>query len=124
MPSQTNEAALEACIERALTGGVTLAAKDGVLQEPESDYGGNGWKRGKPSDFNAEFAVDEAILWQFLESTQAKELEKLHHKPDWKRPSGSWLDKLESQNQTQQTLRRTLIAHAVTGKIAIPAATA
>lgn len=85
MPSQTNEAALEACIERALTGGVSVPAKDGVLQEPESDYGGNGWRRGKPSDFNAEFAVDEAMLWQFLESTQAKELEKLHHKPDWKR---------------------------------------
>jgi hypothetical protein len=34
------------------------------------------------------------------------------------------LDKLESQIQTLQTLRSTLIAHAVTGKIAIPAATA
>jgi type I restriction enzyme S subunit len=31
---------------------------------------------------------------------------------------------LESQIQTLQTLRSTLIAHAVTGKIAIPAATA
>jgi restriction endonuclease S subunit len=30
----------------------------------------------------------------------------------------------ESQIQTLQTLRSTLIAHAVTGKIAIPAATA
>ena len=116
MPSQTNEAALEACIERALTGGVTVAVKDAVLQEPTPDYGGNGWKRGKPGDFNAEFAVDEAMLWQFLESTQGKELEKLHHKPDWKRPSRSWLEKLESQIQT---LRSTLIAHAVTGKIRV-----
>ena len=71
-PSQTTEAALEACIERALTGGVTVAAKEAVLQEPTADYGGYGWKRGKPGDFNAEFAVDEAMLWQFLESTQAK----------------------------------------------------
>jgi len=85
MPSQTNEAALEACIERSLTGGVTVTVKEAVLQEPTPDYGGNGWKRGRPGDFNAEFAVDEAMLWQFLESTQAKELEKLHHKPDWKR---------------------------------------
>jgi type I restriction enzyme R subunit len=85
MPSQTTEAALEACIERALTGGVTVSVKEAVLQEPTPDYGGNGWKRGKPGDFNAEFAVDEAMLWQFLESTQAKELAKLHHKPDWKR---------------------------------------
>ncbi len=124
MPSQTTEAALEACIERALTGGVTVTAKEAVLQEPTPDYGGNGWKRGKPGDFNAEFAVDEAMLWQFLESTQAKELAKLHHKPNWKRPARSWFEKLESQIQTLQTLRSTLIAHAVTGKIAIPAATA
>jgi hypothetical protein len=41
-------------------------------QEPTPDYSGNGWKGGKPGDFNAEFAVDEAMLWQFLESTQAK----------------------------------------------------
>lgn len=66
MPSQTTEAALEACIGRALTGGVTVTAKEAVLQEPTHDYGGNGWKLGKPSDFDAEFAVDEAMLWQFL----------------------------------------------------------
>jgi|GEM_PF-2212697 len=54
-----------------MTGGVTVAVKEAVLQEPTPDYGGNGWKRGKPEDFNAEFAVDEAMLWQFLESTQA-----------------------------------------------------
>ncbi len=85
MSSQTNEAALEACIERALSGGVSMAVKDGVLQEPTPDIGGNGWKRGKPSDYNAEFALDEAMFWGFLEATQAKELAKLHHKPDWKR---------------------------------------
>ena len=62
---------MEACIERALTGGVTVAAKDAALQEPTPDYGSNGWKRGKPGNFNAEFAVDETMLWQFLESTQA-----------------------------------------------------
>jgi type I restriction enzyme R subunit len=117
MSSQTNEAALEACIERALTGGVSVVAKGAVIQEPTPDYGGNGWKRGRPSDFNAEFAVDEAMLWQFLESMQAKELEKLHHKPDWNLPLGSGLQKLESQIQTLQTIRCTLIANAVTGKI-------
>jgi type I restriction enzyme R subunit len=84
MPSQTTEAALEACIERALTGGVS-PVPSGLGDHADRSYGGNGWKRGKPSDFNAEFAVDEAMLWQFLESTQAKELAKLHHKPDWKR---------------------------------------
>ncbi len=71
MASQTTEAALEACIERALTGGVTVATKEAELQEPPPDYSGNGWKRGKPGQFNAEYAVDEAMLWRFRESTQA-----------------------------------------------------
>ncbi len=85
MPSQTSEAALEASIERALTGSVTVAPTADREAVPSPDYGGNGWKHGKPGGFNAEFAVDEVMLWQFLESTQAKELAKLHHKPDWKR---------------------------------------
>jgi type I restriction enzyme R subunit len=71
MPSRTNEAALEASIECALTGGVTVAANDAALQDPTPDYGSNGCKRGKPGDFNAGFAVDETMLWQLLESTQA-----------------------------------------------------
>ena len=28
--------------------------------------------RGKPGDFDAEFALDEAMLWEFLKSTQGK----------------------------------------------------
>ena len=35
--------------------------------------------RGKASDYNAEFALDEAKFWQFLEATQADELAKLRH---------------------------------------------
>jgi type I restriction enzyme R subunit len=41
--------------------------------------------RGTSSDYNAEFAIDEAKFWQFLETTQPDELAKLHYKPDWKR---------------------------------------
>ncbi len=119
--SQTDEAALEACIERALTGGVTVLAKGGFVEETATDYGGNGWRRGKPGDFNAEFAVDEATLWAFLERTQGKELGKRHHKPDGKRRSGSSLERHEFH---EQTLRSPLMAHAVTGKIVISAATA
>lgn len=48
-------------------------------------YGGKGYLRGNASDFNAEYAIDEAKFWLFLESTQPAELAKLHHKPDWKR---------------------------------------
>lgn len=40
---QATEVALEACIERALTGGVMVAAKEAVLQEPTPGYGSNEW---------------------------------------------------------------------------------
>ena len=85
MSSETTEKALEACIERALTGEVTGSTDEAIAHEPSHDQGGNRWKRGKPGDFNAEFAIDEAMLWRFLETTQAQELAKLQHKPDWKR---------------------------------------
>lgn len=87
--SKTNEAALEACIERHLTGDVSAMASPG--DPPQDDVAvyqtskGAGFLRGKSIDFNTEFAIDEAKFWQFLESTQAAELAKLHYKPDWKR---------------------------------------
>ena len=84
--TKTNEAALEACIERYLTGGVSDDDQsDGKLESPPADYGSKGYARGKASDFNTEFAVDEAKFWQFLEATQPAELAKLHYKADWKR---------------------------------------
>ncbi len=84
-PSNTTEAALEACIERHLTGGVTTVGPVEAVEGPATDYGGKGYLRGKTADFNTEFAIDEAKFWQFLESTQADELTKLHYKADWKR---------------------------------------
>jgi type I restriction enzyme R subunit len=86
MSTDTTEKGLEACIERYLTGGVSGApVKEGVMQEQPKDYGSKGYLRGKSTDFNSEFAIDEGKFWQFLESTQAAELAKLHYKPDWKR---------------------------------------
>lgn len=87
MSSNTTESALEACIERYLTGGVSGEADSkGVRQPPSGEsYASKGYLRGKATDFNAEFAIDEAKFWQFLESTQATELAKLHYKADWKR---------------------------------------
>jgi len=89
MPTDTTEAALEACIERFLTGDVsTPTSNDGKVQEDPATYQagkGVGYLRGQSSDFNAEFALDEAKFWQFLEATQADELAKLHYKPDYRR---------------------------------------
>lgn len=87
MSTNTKEAALEACIERHLTGGTGDAPDPGpaVVQTTPTEYASKGYARGKAADFNAEFAIDEAKFWQFLESTQGDELAKLLYKPDWKR---------------------------------------
>ena len=122
MSFQTTEAALEASIERALTGGVTVAVKEAVLQEPTSDYGGNGWKRGSPGDFSAAFAVDEAILWVFLERTRAEELTQRHDEPRGSVGLAPGLKTPDSRRRVPSP--STLIPYAVSGGIAIPAATA
>lgn len=89
MSSDTSEKALEASIEHFLTGGVSIVEKraEGSQEDPDAYQSGKGvgYLRGQSSDFNAEFALDEAKFWQFLESTQPDELAKLHYKPDWKR---------------------------------------
>ncbi|HUM51468.1 MAG TPA: DEAD/DEAH box helicase family protein [Chitinophagales bacterium] len=89
MPSQTNEQALEAAIEKKLTGNtleeLKLAAKDNMLEERREIYrGGNGYFIGEASDFNAKYAIDEYRFWHFLESTQKEELVKLQKQNDWK----------------------------------------
>src|SRR5690554_994606 len=90
MHSKTNEQALEAAIEKQLTGttletlkaeGLTVA---GVNEAGEMYRAGNGYYIGQPQHFNAQFAIDENFFWQFLESTQKEELEKIQRQSDWK----------------------------------------
>ena len=90
MHSQTNEQALEAAIEKQLTGtcledlkeqGVSV---DFVNEDAEIYRTGKGYYIGQPSNFNAQFALDEQFFWSFLESTQKEELEKLQKQSDWK----------------------------------------
>ena len=90
MHSQTNEQALEAAIERTLTGtciedlkqkGTTVNA---VNENAEVYRTGKGYYIGQPSNFNARFAIDEQFFWDFLESTQKTELAKLQKQSDWK----------------------------------------
>ncbi len=88
MSSDTSEKALEACIERFLTGSVSDSpSNDGKVQEAPATYEagkGVGYLRGQSSDFKAEFALDEAKFWQFIQATQADELAKLTYKPDYR----------------------------------------
>ena len=86
MVSKTNEQALEAAIEKALTGTCLeeQATEANVASEPDMVYGANGFIMGHAEDFNPQYAIDEVRFWHFLESTQAKELEKLKRSADWK----------------------------------------
>ncbi len=81
----TNEQALEISIEKTLTGYCTEDIKNGIVNEPSETYGKNsGFVVGFPTDFDKQFAIDTKLFWQFLETTQSKELEKLKRQSDYK----------------------------------------
>ena len=85
--SKTNEQALEATIEKALTGTCLedIKASGNTVAEAQELYrSGNGYYIGKTDDFNAKYAIDETRFWHFLENTQKEELEKLQRSSDWK----------------------------------------
>ena len=88
MVTQTNEQALEACIEKALTGTCREQLKLeglGVAEANERYRGGHLYWLGESGDFDREFAVDRRHFWNFLESTQGDELDKVRDRPNWKR---------------------------------------
>jgi type I restriction enzyme R subunit len=64
MFSKTDELAFENLIEKSLLE--------------------NGFVKGEKRDFNKEFALDEKLFWQFLETTQEKELNKLKRDNQYK----------------------------------------
>lgn len=87
MVSKTNEQALEAAIEKFLTGSCLEELKtDGTnVQEVNAQYvHGDHYYMGNPNNFRADYAIDEERFWHFLETTQEDELEKLKRSPDWK----------------------------------------
>jgi type I restriction enzyme R subunit len=87
MPSKTNEQALEAAIEKILTGTSIeeLKLSDNTLAEsPEQYVAANNYFIGNTAHFSAKYAIDEHRFWHFLEATQADELAKLQRSSDWK----------------------------------------
>jgi type I restriction enzyme R subunit len=80
MHSKTNEQALEAAIEKHLTGICLEELKEqgvsiNVVNENADIYRtGKGYYIGQAANFNARFALDEQFFWSFLESTQKEEL--------------------------------------------------
>lgn len=94
MVSQTNEQALEAAIEKALSGISREAMKDqvgsgdAVALTQAAQYRtetGHGYQLGWSSDYDREFSIDQDKFWGFLNATQAKELAKLKDQPNWQR---------------------------------------
>ncbi len=88
MPSHTNEQALEAAIEKKLTGttreelnqqGVTSAWAEAATQY----RAGNGYWLGETTDFKADYAIDTRRFWHFLQTSQPLELAKLQKQPQW-----------------------------------------
>ncbi|EGG93475.1 type III restriction enzyme, res subunit [gamma proteobacterium IMCC1989] len=95
MVSQTNEQALEASIEKALTGRC-LEERKNQVSEVVPDYGNKYYRPGNPIDFNMQYALDERFFWNFLAGTQEKELEKIkrNNPNDWQRKIYERFDRL------------------------------
>ncbi len=73
--TDTSEKGLETLIISALTGHPISASK-GVRDE-RAPYGGAGYVRGDPNDYDREYAVDLSKLLDFLRATQPEAVEQL-----------------------------------------------
>ncbi|WP_024336415.1 type I restriction endonuclease subunit R [Desulfotignum balticum] len=116
MVSQTNEQALEAAIEKKLTGTCLeeLAAANGhTVAETRMPFGiHHGYELGYPQHFNPRFAIDTEKFWAFLEKTQEKELEKLKRNSrdtdEWQRKILERMDRMARKNGLLHLLKKGL----------------
>jgi type I restriction enzyme, R subunit len=110
MPSQTNEQALEAAIEKHLTGTCSEEMKlENAFADATAVYrSGVGYVVGSPQDFNAKYAIDEVRFWHFLEKTQKEELAKLQKQSDWKLKILERLDRMMKKYGILRLLRKGL----------------
>ncbi len=121
MVSKTNEQALEATIEKALTGtcreeqafltNPSQGAKPGSSQiaEQGTPYRtGQGFNQGASKDFNPKYALDEPRFWSFLETSQPQELAKLQRAGDWRVKILTRLDRMIKKYGVLHLLRKGL----------------
>ena len=104
MVSQTNEQALEAAIEKQLTGScleqLGLKNADSEVHDHQQTRYGNHhhYQSGLATTFDAKYAIDTALFWQFLNDTQGKELDKIKRNQsnnvDWQRKILERFDRL------------------------------
>lgn len=105
MVSNTKEVALEQAIQRLLTGHTTEELAGQPLP-----VGHGPFRLGLPGDFDAEHALDTRLFWEFLETTQGKELAKLKDRNpgDWQRKILERFDRLIKKNGVLHLLKKGL----------------
>lgn len=105
MVSNTKEVALEQTIQRHLTG---LTTEE--LAGRPAPAGHGPFRLGVPGDFDAEYALDTKLFWEFLESTQGKELSKLKDRnpSDWQRKILERFDRLIKKHGVLHLLKKGL----------------
>ncbi|MGY0633431.1 type I restriction endonuclease subunit R [Luteimonas sp. A478] len=105
MVSNTKEVALEQAIQRHLTGQTTESLADASATYDRSLY-----RLGLPADFGAEYALDTRLFWEFLETTQDKELAKLkaRNPADWQRKILERFDRLIKKHGVLHLLKKGL----------------
>ncbi|MDP5054464.1 MAG: type I restriction endonuclease, partial [Congregibacter sp.] len=105
MVSNTKEVALEQAIQRHLTGWTTEELA-GQPAPTDSDP----YRIGLPGDFNAQYALDSVMFWQFLEDTQGKELAKLQSRnpSDWQAKILERFDRLIKKHGLLHLLKKGL----------------
>ena len=109
MVSQTNEQALEAAIEKHLTG-TCLEDLKTCVQEAAPSYNNAMYQLGYPADFNMHYAIDTKFFWLFLQNTQEQQLEKLkiNSPKDWERKVLERFDRLIKKHGILHLLKKGL----------------
>lgn len=109
MVSQTNEQALEAAIEKYLTG-TCLEELHAGIQDNSPKLNNRYYCLGKAEHFNKQFAIDEHFFWLFLAKTQQDELTKLqkNNPTDWQRKILERFDRLIKKHGILHLLKKGL----------------
>ena len=118
MVSNTKEVALEQAIQRHLTGLTT----EELAGQPAPD-GHGPFRLGLPGDFDAEYALDTRLFWEFLETTQGKELAKLKDRNpgDWQRKILERFDRMIKKNGVLHLLKKGLAVDDASFTLMYPA---
>ncbi|WP_288061766.1 type I restriction endonuclease subunit R [Rodentibacter caecimuris] len=96
MVSGTKEKDLEIAIEKALTG-TWRESEENQINEPGAFYSPkhHGFLLAFSQDFDAQFAIDRRLFWQFLQNSQKEELMRFRelNPNDWQRKILERLDR-------------------------------